>query len=267
MLVVTGHFIPASKGNILLTQYGQLTDTAILCLPSITEEMNLARAVVAKQAHYFAAQGIATVSSDYAGTGDSEAEFDQVTCDDWLQDIVCAGQWMMAQGVKQIIVWGIRFGSLLALTHQQTLAAQLPIVAQLHWKPVMNGKQFASQFLRIKQASNMMTNSAEKTNWREHILAGNTVEVAGYPLTAKLLESIEALKVTADFQPITPLVWIELAAKSATPAVARYIDNWSSESCQLQCINTPAFWQIPEVFDLPELYPLSLAGLKQLEII
>ncbi|WP_438863391.1 hypothetical protein [Neptunicella sp.] len=266
-MLISGHFIPSSTGNILLTQYGELSDTAILCLPSITEELNLARAVVAKQAHIFATQGIATVSLDYAGTGDSEGEFEHVTCDDWLADIIHAGEWMMAQGVKRIILWGVRFGSLLALTHQQLLADKLPIVAQLHWKPVMNGKQFASQFLRIKQAKSMMTNGTDKTNWRELILAGDTVEVAGYPLTGNLLTSMEALKVSADFQPNTPLAWIELAANTPTPAVTRYMDNWPSDTCQLECINTPAFWQIPEVFDLPDLYPLSLAALKQLEMV
>lgn len=267
MPMLSGHFIPSVKGNIFLTQYGKLSDTAILCLPSITEELNLARAVVAKQAHIFATQGIATVILDYTGTGDSEGEFEQMTCNDWLADIIHTGEWMVAQGVKRIILWGVRFGSLLALAHQPLLTDKLPIMAQLHWKPVMNGKQFASQFLRIKQANSMMSNSAEKTNWREHILAGNTVEVAGYPLTASLLNSMEALKVSADFQPSTPFIWIELATNAPTPAVTRYMDNWPSDTCQLQCINTPAFWQIPEVFDLPELYPTGLLALKQLEVV
>ncbi|MCW9008169.1 MAG: hypothetical protein OQK02_09550, partial [Marinobacter sp.] len=70
--MLTGHFISSEQGNIFLTQFGEiLGNTAILCLPSITEEMNLARAVVAKQAQGFATQGVPCFVLDYYGTGDS----------------------------------------------------------------------------------------------------------------------------------------------------------------------------------------------------
>jgi exosortase A-associated hydrolase 2 len=264
---LSGHFIPSSNGNVFLTQYGELAETAILCLPSITEELNLARAVTAKQAHYFAQQDLATICVDYRGTGDSELEFDQVTCDDWLQDIISAGQWMQQRGVKRIVLWGIRFGSLLAMVNQQSLLSALPIVAQIHWKPVTNGKLFASQFLRIKQANNMMSKGAEKTNWREFIMAGNRVEVAGYSLTSGMLQSLDNLKLSADFMPATPLAWLELGATKITPAIARYTDNWDEDSFRILLTDTTAFWQIPEVFDLPELYPASLDLLKQMKVV
>jgi exosortase A-associated hydrolase 2 len=264
---LTGKYISSSGSNILLVQHGQISDTAILFLPSFGEELNLSRAVVTKQAHYFAQQGLATICVDYRGTGDSELEFDQVTCDDWLQDIISAGQWMQQQGVKRIVLWGIRFGSLLGMANQQTLLSSLPIFAQIHWKPVTNGKQFASQFLRIKQANNMMTKGAEKTNWREHIMAGNPVEVAGYSLTSDMLQSLDKLILSTDFKPATPFAWMELGATKITPAIARYTDNWDEERFRILLTDTTAFWQIPEVFDLPELYPASLASLEQMKVV
>ena len=53
--MLAGHFIDSPQGQLFITQFGEVVgDTAVLCLPSITEEMNLARAVVAKQAQCFA---------------------------------------------------------------------------------------------------------------------------------------------------------------------------------------------------------------------
>src|SRR5690606_20800011 len=150
---------------------------------------------------------------------------------------------------------------------QQKLIDTLPVIAQLHWKPVTNGKQFASQFLRIKQANSMMSGgSADKINWREHILAGNTTEVAGYPLTAGMLASMDNLSIDKDFQPAVPFAWLELAADNPTPAVNRIIDSWQSTNYAIHCVNTPSFWQVPEVFDLPDIYPASLALLKILGV-
>ncbi|WP_299084251.1 hypothetical protein [uncultured Paraglaciecola sp.] len=263
---IKGHFVPSTKGDILLTQFGELSKTAILCLPSFAEELNLARAVVAKQAQYFAANQLPCVILDYTGTGDSQGEFEQVTPNDWLDDILAAGRWLQLQGVENIVLWGLRFGSLLAMVHQDKLLSELPIVAQLHWKPVTNGKQFASQFIRIKQANSMMNQSSEeKINWREHILAGNPTEIAGYSINASMLNALDQLKVPADFIPKVPFLWLELAANAATPAVTRFTNNWPEASYQLICQQTPAFWQVPEVFDLPDLYAISPAFLQNLE--
>ena len=265
-ITISGHFIPSIKGNVLLTQFGELSKTAILCLPSFAEELNLSRAVVAKQAQHFTVHQLPVVMLDYRGTGDSQGEFNDVAPDDWLEDILATGSWMREQGVEKIILWGIRFGSLLSMVHQDKLLSELPIVAQMHWKPVTNGKMFANQFIRIKQANTMMNaTNEEKINWREHILAGNPTEIAGYLMTAAMLTGLDQLKVPADFIPKVPFLWLELAATSATPAVTRFTNSWGEDRVTLVCQGSPAFWQVPEVFDLPEIYSISLTFLQELQ--
>ncbi len=261
--MLSGHFITSPQGRLFLTQFGEITgDTAILCLPSITEEMNLARAVVAKQAQHFANQKIPCFILDYYGTGDSEGEFEQANTDIWLANILTAGEYMQQQGITKIILWGVRFGALLVLSHQATLHQKLPIIQQILWQPVTNGKLFAGQFLRIKQAHAMMNaasskNAGDKVNWREYILAGNSVAVAGYFLTKAMLQSIEILKISHDFQPLSPLHWFELAAKEPTPLTKRLFASWEEGLANVHCFDCPPFWQVPEIFALSELEQLT----------
>jgi len=256
--MISGHFIPSEHGKLFITQFGQLdSDTTILCLPSITEELNLSRAVVAKQAQHFTTQNIPCFVLDYFGTGDSEGEFEQANCDTWLNNILTVAEWLKQKGVRKIILWGVRFGALFILSHQKKLHDELPIIQQILWKPVTNGKLFSGQFLRIKQASSMMSGSGEKVNWRNHILAGNNTEVAGYLMTKPMLESMELLQIPADFQPLSKLHWFELAAKEITPLTKRLSSNWPENSAQLHCVECAPFWQVPEIFSLPELIQLN----------
>lgn len=257
--MLSGYFIPSPQGQLFITQIGEITDdTAILCLPSIVEEMNLSRAVVAKQAQQFAKNDMPCFVLDYYGTGDSEGEFEQASTDIWLANIILAGEFMQQKGITKIILWGIRFGALLILAHQEKLHQQLPILSQLLWKPVTSGKLFAGQFLRLKQANAMLNNSSEKVNWREHILADNNVEVAGYLLTKAMLQSIELLQISKKFQPLSLLDWFELAAKELTPLTKRLSAPWDDAMAKIHCFDCPPFWQVPEIFWLPELEQLTI---------
>ena len=54
-MVLSGHFVETSTGHLYVTQFGDLNSgKAILVLPSFFEEMNLSRAVIAKQANIIA---------------------------------------------------------------------------------------------------------------------------------------------------------------------------------------------------------------------
>lgn len=252
--MLTGHFIESSKGKVFVTQFGDITQShAILCLPSITEEMNLSRAVIAGQAEYFRLAGFPTFVLDYSGTGDSEGELEDVTVTDWHDDIVHVGNWLQAQGITSISLWGVRFGSLLGLAFAKSLSEQLPILSQLHWQPIVNGALFAKQFLRLKQINQLM-NKQSKINWREQLTLDGTLDIAGYRISNTLFKSIEQLKVSDDFLPEHFIDWRDLGSGSVSPYIARVTKHWDANSYQVSKVNTPAFWQIPEVYKLPDLY-------------
>ena len=261
--MLTGHYVPSTQGNLFVVQFGKNeVETAVLCLPSIFEELNLSRAVVAKQAQYFANHGLPCFVMDYYGTGDSEGEIENATCDIWLDNILTIGHWLHQRGVKKIILWGIRFGALLILHHQSLLHQALSISQQLFWKPVTNGKKFAIQFIRIKQAHEIMNNGQNKVNWYQHIMIGNATEVGGYELTATFLSSMETLNISQSFQPLSTINWLDLSASKATLEYTNLSKQWQKNKVLWQAVDCPAFWQKPWTFTLPELYKKSFVAIK-----
>tara|TARA_R100000005_G_scaffold87841_1_gene57281 strand:+ start:6944 stop:7735 length:792 start_codon:yes stop_codon:yes gene_type:complete len=262
-MTISGHFITSSKGRIFLTVTGEIRPgKAILCLPPLFEEMNLSRAVIAKQAQYFAAHGFPTCVMDYYGTGDSEGNIEDANASAWLEDVVASGVWLKQQGATEIILWGVRFGGLMLLHFQKTLHRKLPILRQLVWKPVTEGKLYTNQLLRVKHANTLLRGSNEKVNWRQRIAEGDTVEVAGYIMNEYLLSSIENLTSTSTTQPQTHIGWMELGAHTITPAAERVVSSWDDNLYQLDTLATPLFWHTPETFTVPALYPHSLAILE-----
>lgn len=256
-------FIASAAGRVLLTSYGSFPSrTAVLCLPPLFEEMNLARAVIAKQAQYLAAHGLPTCVLDYYGTGDSEGEIDEADAQLWLQDILVAIRWLQARGVERIVPWGVRFGALLLLHFQRQLHEAARIDRQLLWAPVTSGKLYSKQFLRLKQASAMLRNDSAKVDWRQRIRDGETVEISGYPINETLLNSLEQLLLVEDFRPAAFTCWLELGAAEPGPAVQRVLAQWPASSYRLESTATPVFWQTPETFSLPELYPVTRALLE-----
>lgn len=262
--MIAGHFISSPKGKIFVTQTGDLpAKTAILCLPPLFEELNLSRAVMAKQAHYFATNGLPCFVLDYLGTGDSEGELQQFTPEDWLQNVIDIGQWILSQDVEELIIWGVRFGGLLALHYQQSLHQALPIKRQLLWKPILKGKSYMNQFIRLKQANSMMTGDAPKTNWRQQIADGNATEIAGYEITSKLLTSLDSLEPLAEQLPCSRISWMELAATKLTPVISKFTADWPDDLITIHCLENPAFWQIPEIFALQQHYQINLTAIQE----
>ena len=263
-MTIKGHFVSSENAKVFLTQFGGFTDQTILFLPPFGEEMNLSRAILSKQFKRLSSEGNCVVSLDYRGTGDSEGEFESYSPDDWVKDILNAGKWLQENGVKSIVLWTLRVGSLIVLANQKKLHDELPITGQIHWKPVTNGKQFANQFLRIKQAKTMQQET-EKVDWRAKVLSGEFVEVAGYVFSRAMLEGLDAMKISPEDQPLSAMVWVELGAGKMTPAVNKFVEPWASVPCHYLECKTPAFWQIPEIFDIPELDDITRQQLLRLE--
>jgi exosortase A-associated hydrolase 2 len=261
--LLKGHFIESLGSKCFLCQFGHLNDAAdnaVLLLPALFEEMNLSRAIVAKQAQFLAFNGWAVYCLDYFGTGDSDGEIEQATANIWLENIIDATDWLAKQGVPTLNIWGIRAGALLAFQSLSRCQAIMPVSKLLLWKPVLKGKLFVSQFLRLKKA-NSMIQGGEKTNWRQKVAQGVNIEVAGYKVSDALLSSLEALQIPKDYDGSTPVAWLELAAKVSTPAIDNLIKEWPQECLHFSCIDGSSFWQVPELFEQAFLHQATYEAL------
>lgn len=260
--MISGHFIESQGGKVFVSQFGhESAKKTILILPSLFEELNLCRAIVAKQAQEMAANGAVVYCLDYFGCGDSEGEIEQANTQIWQQNVIDTLAWIENQGVRAVDIWAIRFGALIAMNTIEHWAKSSVEPTILMWKPVTKGKQFMTQFLRLKQANSMMQ-GAEKVNWREQILSGESTEVAGYEITADLLSSIDKLVFPDELPDSIKVHWLELAAKSITPAVTKQTSCWQQDKLHVQSYEGSAFWQIPEIFSQPELLQPSLAAFE-----
>ncbi|MDF2177308.1 CocE/NonD family hydrolase [Aliiglaciecola sp. CAU 1673] len=259
-----GHFIQGHKHRLFVLQLGALQpQRCILCLPPLFEEMNLSRAIIAKASRYLVEKGYTVFCLDYAGTGDSEGELESVDAELWRQDLKLTLDWLAEKGVQDPVLWGVRFGALLAMANLDELSTRYPGISCLLWKPVLNGKLLMSQFIRVKQA-NAMIQGDEKIDWRKKILEGETVEVAGYPISAALLQTVESMVMPSELPENSAVAWMELASANLPLAVNKLKDQWHRPGVVFQSAEGLPFWQTPELFEQPELHAPTYSLLQEL---
>lgn len=188
----------------------------LIFIPPFAEEMNRSRAVVLAQARALRQAGMGVLVLDLYGTGDSDGGFADARWETWREDIRTAGAWLRARGRDRIGLWGLRLGGLLAL---DTLYDDPQGFRQVVlWEPVVSGKAYMDQFLRIGVAEGIESGGRSITldEMRLKLSRTEPVEVAGYVVSrilthaidrSDLLELAETLRI--------PLIWIDFTPPSA----------------------------------------------------
>lgn len=233
----------------------------VLVVPPFAEEMNRCRAMVALQARAWAQIGIGTLVLDPFGTGDSAGEFQDATWAQWQADMRLGLAWLRAQGQGCRTLLGIRLG---AVTASQLAAEDKHITRLLLWQPVLSGKTFYTQFLRIRIAAEMNLPDRVKTTneLRQRSSQGEAIEVSGYrigPPLAAVLDQVafDESPLTRTHNPVS-VDWFEvLSAADGTvaPATQQATDKWRSQGARVivSTVVGPAFWHVHERELAPEL--------------
>ena len=151
----------------------------VLVVPAFGEEMNRCRSMVAMQAQALAAVGVGTLVLDPHGTGDSSGEFDEGDWDAWRADLWQGVDWLRRHGNGCRALWGVRLGALMAA---EMAAEDRGIDRLLLWMPVVAGKAYWTQFLRIRIAAEMADANGVKSTeeLRQRSAKGQAVEASGY---------------------------------------------------------------------------------------
>jgi len=197
-------FLQSEQGALFSLYFAanNKTDQVILFIPPFAEELNCSRYVIAQQCRILAMQGYSVLWVDLWGTGDSEGEFSEATWEIWQANIALACEYLQERGAERVIFWGLRLGGLLAMDCIKD--SILPVEKLILWQPVLQGKLFINQFIRLKVAASKMNAEASpltSTVIYEQIAAGDYIEVAGYTLNPLLIQSICAKQATAlDFK-------------------------------------------------------------------
>lgn len=240
---------------------------AVLYLHPFAEEMHKSRRMSALQARAFATLGQAVLQIDLTGCGDSAGDFGDASWAAWLDDARLAHAWLTDKTTQPVTLWGLRTGALLATDLAQHL---LNIRDLILWQPVGDGGLFLNQFLRIKLASEMLSEGQSKSGTKAllaQLATGEGVEVGGNMLSPAMAHELGSLKLAA-MTPPCPAAWIEVGAQAGegvTPASERVVDAWRHAGARVQTLTVPGdpFWQTQEITECPALIEASLSVLKR----
>jgi exosortase A-associated hydrolase 2 len=262
-------FLPAEAGQrfcLFHPPAGAACRGAVIYVHPFAEEMNKARRMAALQARALAALGVGVLQIDLQGCGDSSGEFGEARWDTWKSDLALAHRWLRERLGAPVSLWGLRLGAMLALDY--AAGAADPVQSLVLWQPVQSGKTYLTQFLRLRVASDMLTEGKEAGNGthalRAQLQAGQTLEIAGYELAPALAGAIDALDLTAMKPPACPVHWFEAVAaagRDLPPAAARVTAAWQQAGCDLwvDVVPCPPFWTAQEITECPALLEATSA--------
>ena len=230
----------------------------VLVVPPFSEEMNRCRAMVAMQARALARIGAGTLVLDPFGTGDSQGEFVDATWAGWRDDLLRGVDWLQSSGNGCRALLAIRLGALMAAELVQQCSAIRHLVL---WQPVLNGKTFQTQFLRIRVAAELNLPDRIKTTHelRERSAAGQAIEVSGYQVGPALALALDPLVLTDTWLPAgVECDWFEITADAAAPpsaASAKLLEAMRGAAAvpAFESVAGPPFWQVHERELAPEL--------------
>ncbi|WP_243397819.1 hydrolase 2, exosortase A system-associated [Herbaspirillum robiniae] len=265
-------FLPATPGARFCLYHapapGRACRGGFVYVQPFAEEMNRSRRMASLQAAALAEAGFGVLVIDLLGCGDSSGDSGDATWPQWQADVLLALRWLRSQLQAPVGLWGLRLGALLALD----VARMQPheVDALLLWNPVLDGKSFMTQFLRLRLAAGLTGAHGQGApaggvkDLRAQLEAGQMLEIAGYDLNPALAHAIDALQASALTPPPIPCHWLEVvrdADAPPAPAQSAVLEQWHARQApaRLHQVAGPAFWSTPEITSCQPLIELSCA--------
>ncbi|MEO8409455.1 MAG: hydrolase 2, exosortase A system-associated [Propionivibrio sp.] len=263
-------FLPAPNGQRFCLLHrpdaGQAARGAVVYVHPFGEEMNKSRRMAALQARALAAAGYTVLQIDLHGCGDSSGDFGDASWDDWIADVELACHWLQREGGAELWLWGLRTGCLLACVAAKRIESPCKL---LLWQPVVSGKQYLQQFLRLKIAGELAGDGGDSKGkmerLREQLSRGEAVEIAGYRLSSGLADGLSQAEL-APPESVARIAWLEISAKTdgaLSPLADARIKSLQAGGCAANGVQVcgPAFWQTTEIEECPALVEATLGAM------
>ena len=264
---VDAFFLPLAQGNRFCLLHapaeGVAARGAVVYVHPFAEEMNNSRRMAALQSRAFAGAGWTVLQIDLLGCGDSSGDFAEAAWQRWVDDVVEAAAWLRVKTQRQPVLWGLRAGCLLSA---RAAGLMQPAADLILWQPVLSGKQFLQQFLRLKIASEIVAQATGKRGGtrelHEKLVLGESVEVAGYSVSPGLALGMEAAELELPPEG-TRIAWLEVRGSQdgdLSPASRARIEEWRHAGHQVDAhvAQGAAFWQMPDAGGCAELIERTL---------
>jgi exosortase A-associated hydrolase 2 len=249
-------FLDSAGGPVFCTYHRPASNVEtrgnVLVAMPFGEEMNRCRSMITLQARSFAEIGVGTLVVDLYGTGDSSGEYGDARWELWLENLGSGLDWLCTQPGSRLGVLGVRMGGILAARLALTQLRSNP--ALMLWQPIIDGKQFFTQFLRIRIAAQMLRNDLAKettASLRQQLASGKSIEVGGYEIHPELAFAIEAENLES-LTPAShcPFFWLEQrgSTSSSLSFGQKLHESWADRGTRsdVAFFDGPAFWQEQE---------------------
>jgi len=157
---------------------------AILICPTYGQEYMRAHRANKQLASTLAKQGFHVLRFDYRGTGDSSGEIEDVTIENWLEDIETAIEELReTSGTKTVHIIGLRLGALLASA--TTINKKLNIKKLVLWDPIISGESYDQELqTEINRKSTADSKPIDKNS---------TLHFHGFPLSKEMREDLSTI--------------------------------------------------------------------------
>lgn len=233
----------------------EAADTCVVVAQAFEEEMNRCRYMLNLLAQAIAPQGMGMVLVDPWGTGDSEGDFTEVDWPAIREDVTLAAHHAIGElGYGRVVLLGVRLGAIVALEVAVAVQAQGRAAAGVAlWQPVLSGRRAITHLFRIRIASSVGREEKALTVKEYEALsaAGESIEVAGYLYTPRLIAGIGGASLDAAIADVTaPIGWITAVAGEAVPPPipeVNAVEKWRGEgkSIDFRAVVGPPYWQSP----------------------
>ena len=261
--MIKGHprFVAGAKGDLFVMEFVPEIRAigTVLFFPAFGEEMNRARKMVSHQAKTMARIGYHVIIPDYYGTGDSAGEFLDSRWNSWKADMEVIASECNVDQKTPVWFWGLRLGALMTMdTGLQNAMRPAGIIA---WSPVLAGKQYVNQLLRMRVMANMLAGSEVSetiAGLRASLESGESVEVGGYELVSTLINDIESLAFEDMLSEISveiPIHWCEVISEPGvqpSPAITKTAEKYGRQ-IEFHSAVGPDFWATAETSMSEEL--------------
>ena len=166
----------------------------VLCHP-FAEEKLWAQRVFVSFARLLSRHGYSVLRVDYMGHGDSEGDFEEATLTTRLSDISCAFDHLKSQlGPETPLgLAGLRLGATLAAVLSEK---KDDIGFLILWEPVVDGKSYLRQMLRINIATQSAVYKQVLHNSEalvQNLRHGKTINVDGYEIGQEFYEQLNGI--------------------------------------------------------------------------
>jgi uncharacterized protein len=159
----------------------------VLCYPIAQEYIRSHRAIYQLAVH-LARAGFHVLRFDYLGCGDSEGDFEEGSCTQWISDIHCAiAEIQERSGLTSISLVGLRIGATLAL---QAATDCRYVESIILWEPIFNGRLHFKELAKMQE--NLSSRLLGRNNWKLR-RPGIPDEILGFPFTSQLKQDLERI--------------------------------------------------------------------------